>query len=103
MTAWRVTASNLPVWLCVSSSVVTLLVVGWFPGKPCGGGAGRRWGRLRKRCRGTGLARGAAGGRTGAGGVVRIVVAAGRGAAAYGERRFCLFVFTWFGWEEKKR
>ena len=32
MTAWRVTASNLPVWLCVSSGVGTLLVVGWFHG-----------------------------------------------------------------------
>ena len=32
MMAWRVTASNLPVWLCVSTGVVTLLVVGWFQG-----------------------------------------------------------------------
>ena len=32
MMAWRVTASNLPVWLCVSSGVGTLLVVGWFQG-----------------------------------------------------------------------
>ena len=32
MTAWRVTASNLPVWLCVSTGVGTLLVVGWFQG-----------------------------------------------------------------------
>ena len=32
MMAWRVTASNLPVWLCVSSGVGTLLIVGWFQG-----------------------------------------------------------------------